>query len=268
MTATLVLFALTVTPGGFVLKDIGDDQLARTAADEFEAGVKFRHDTALARPRFRESARMYDELWRRGFRNPDLALNRAHAHRLAGNLPASVAALHEGLSVARWDRPLQVALEDARGAVGYPLVGDLAAQCRPTPRATVGTRMSPVEAWGIAALLWLLACGGVARFAMTRNGWWLAFAGAWCAALALLGGLWLQDHRHRQRETADPLVVVTDDVVLRKGNADTFPARLEPKLPRGVEARELTRRGGWVQVRLAGGAIGWLPAASTLKVGE
>jgi acyl-coenzyme A synthetase/AMP-(fatty) acid ligase len=103
---------------------------------------------------------------------------------------------------------------------------------------------------------------------MTRAGWWLAFAGLMLAALALLGGLWWQDDRQRRREAAEPLVIVTQDATLRRGNAEGYPARLDAKLPRGVEARALTRRGGWVQVRLAGGAIGWLPATATLKVDD
>ena len=99
---------------------------------------------------------------------------------------------------------------------------------------------------------------------MTRAGGWLAFAGFWLAGLALLGGLWWHDWRHRSHDESRPLVVVRDDVMLRKGNADGYPARLEPRLPRGVEARELTRRGGWVQVELAGGAVGWLPEAAVI----
>jgi len=245
----------------------GADVLA-AAESAFAQGVALRQDAAKARPAFARAAAGYDELWRRGHHNPDLALNRADAHRLAGNLPRAVAALHEGLAVARWSRPLQVALEDARSAVSYPLVGDLAAQCRLTPPATIGTRMSPADAWFAAGALWLLACVGVARFAMTRAGWWLAFAGLAVAALALLGGLWLQDER--RREQAGPLVVLTQDVTLRRGNAEGYPARLDAKLPRGVEARELTRRGGWVQVELAGGAVGWLPegAVLTLTAGD
>ena len=58
------------------------------------------------------------------------------------------------------------------------------------------------------------------------------------------------------------------DAVLRKGNSAGYPARLEPKLPRGVEARKLGERGGWVQVRLAGGAVGWLPASAVMNLGE
>ena len=257
-----ILFAIAPTS----TTDGADTELLAATESAFVQATALRHDAAKARPAFARAAAGYDELWRRGHHNPDLALNRADAHRLAGNLPRAVAALHEGLAVARWSRPLQVALEDAHSAVSYPLVGDLAAQCRPTPPATIGTRMSPADAWFAAGALWLLACVGVARFAMTRAGWWLAFAGLAVAALALLGGLWLQDER--RREQAGPLVVLTQDVTLRRGNAEGYPARLDAKLPRGVEARALTRRGGWVQVQLAGGVIGWVPATATLHIGE
>ncbi len=243
-------------------------QVLAAAERAFDEGTRHRNDSAKARPAFARAAAAYDDLWRRGARNPDLALNRANAHRLAGNLPGAIVALDEGLAEARWSRPLQVAREDARSAVGYPIHSDLAAKCRPAPPTGISVRMSPAEAWGIAALLWLLACAGVARFAMTRALGWIAFAGTWLAALALLGGLWLQDHRYRERQNEYPPVVVADDVFLRKGNADSFPVRLEgaPKLPRGVEARELTRRGGWVQIQLAGGVVGWIPASSVLKI--
>jgi hypothetical protein len=261
-----VLVLLAVAP--LSPADGTDADLLASAEQAFAQGAALRQDAAKARPAFARAAAGYDELWRRGHHSPELALDRANAHRLAGDLPRAIAALHEGLAVARWSRPLQVALEDARSGVSYPLVGDLAAQCRPTPAATVGTRMSPAEAWLAAGVLWLLTWIGIARFAMTRAGWWLAFAGLMLAALALLGGLWWQDDRQRRREAAEPLVIVTQDATLRRGNAEGYPARLDAKLPRGVEARALTRRGGWVQVRLAGGAIGWLPATATLKVDD
>jgi hypothetical protein len=263
----LILATLLLTASGVVASPPAapDSDVLAAAEQAFAEGVTHRDDSAKARPAFAQAAAAYDELWQRGHRDPDLALNRANARRLAGNLPGAIAALNEGLAVARWDRPLQIALEDARSAVGYPLVGDLATQCRPAPSKTIGTRLPPSEAWPIAALLWLLACGGVARFVMTRSAWWLVFVGVWLAALALFGGLWLQDYRQRQRENAEPLVVVADDVILRRGNADTYPMRLDVKLPKGVEARELTHRGGWVQIRLASGVVGWLPEPSVLR---
>jgi hypothetical protein len=270
MMASIILFALTIAPNGYVLSSAFDDTLVSLAANEFEQGKKWRHDAAKARPRFREAARLYDELWRRGVRDPNLALNRANARRLAGDLPGAILALNEGLSAARWNRPLQMALEDARAAVAYPASSDLVTRCRPLPSTTIGTRLSPFEAWIIAALFWFLACGGLARFAMTRAGWWLVFAGVWLTALAVLGGLWLQDDRISARHHEHALIVVADDVALRKGNSESYPLRLDgvAKLPKGVEARELTRRGGWVQIRLADGVIGWIPEAAALKTGE
>lgn len=266
MNASIVLFASTIGPAGYVLDTAFDDTLVSLAANEFEEGQKFRLDAAKARPRFRQSARLYDELWRRGWRDPNLALNRASARRLAGDLPGAIMALNEGLEAARWSRPLQVALEDARSAVAYPVHGDLAIQCRPMPTATIGSRMSPFEARLIAAVCWLLVCGGVARFAMHRAGWWLAFAGVWLAALALLAALWVRDDRVHARATEYPLVVVANDVYLRRGNSEAFPPRLDgaARLPRGIETRELSRRGGWIQVQLAGGVIGWIPESSAL----
>jgi hypothetical protein len=259
----LVGFVLSSSPGSRESAGLPDEALLLLAEHSFAQGTSLRNDSSQARPAFARAAIGYDELWRRGYHDPALAINRAHAHELAGDLPRAIAALHEGLDAARWSRPLQAALESARAAVAYPLTGDLASQCRVAAAATISSRMSPREAWIVAGLLWLLMCGSLARFAMTRRKCWLTGTGLATVLLAALGVMWLQDWR--EREAAEPLVIVSEDVLLRKGNADAFPARLTPRLPRGVEARELSRRGGWVQVRLAGGAIGWLPETAIVR---
>src|SRR5262249_59513811 len=81
-----------------------------------------------------------------------------------------------------------------------------------------------------------------------------------------LGGCGGRDAQQRERDEARRRGIVREDVALRKGNATSYPARFAPKLPRGVEARELPRRGGWVQVELAGGAVGWLPGGAVLTL--
>ena len=239
---------------------------AHRAEAAFAAGVEARGDADAARTHFRSAAAEYDFVWNAGFHNPAVGLNRARARRLAGDLPGAIAALHEALALARYDRTLQVDLDDARAAVAYPLAGELAGQCRPDPVRTVGARMSAAEAFLLAGVFALAAGLAAARYAMTRTPGWLGVGGLALAALVALGGLWWQDERDRSRREAFPLVVVVDEAFLRRGNAESYPPRLEPKLPRGVEARELGRRGGWVQVELAGGAAGWLPESAVLPV--
>lgn len=243
-----------------------DDVLQAAAERAFTQGVDSRSDGVAARADFARAASAYDELWQRGYHNPELAVNRARSRRLAGDLPGTIAVLHEGLAAARYSRPLQVELEDARAAVAYPLDGELAAQCRPQPAGTIGTRMSPAEAYLAAGVLWLGVCLAVVRFAMTHAAGWVVLAGAGLAALGALGALWLQDARQREQDAARPIVILREPTFLRKGNAETWDPRLEPRLPAGVEARELTRRGGWVQVELAGGVVGWLPDMAVIGI--
>ena len=265
MIASGLFLALTLSPGlalspsNAVVAGLSDEDMLGRTEGAFARGTQHRDDADTAREWFAAAARGYDELWRRGHHNPALALNRARAHRLAGNLPTALAALYDGLAVTRYDRPLQVALEDARSAVAYPHDGELAAQCRPKPAGGISSRMAPAEAFLAAGLFWLLACLGVARFAMTRVPGWLMFTAIGLVCLAVLGGLWWQDWRRQTAQRDRPLVIVTNDAALKTGNGETWPDRLKSKLPRGVEGRELARRGGWVQVELAGGAVGWLP---------
>ena len=273
MTSAFLIFSLVLSPSSSDLALIGlsnrkaDETILEESEQAFAAGVAARNDAAVARRHFLEAARGYDELLVRGCRNPALASNRSRAHRLAGDLPRAIAAIHDGLAVARYDRPLQVELEDARSAVAYSH-DDLAALCRPRPTGGIGTRMSPLEALLAAGLLWLFACLGVARFAMTRVPHWIIASGVALLALLILGGMWWQDARRQTRERARPLLIVKDDSSLKLGNGESWPDRLKWRLPRGVEARELTRRGGWVQVELAGGTVGWLPEASTIGAAQ
>jgi hypothetical protein len=271
MTTASLMVALILTPslGSSAhpgpLADVPDAEVLAGAEHAFGEGVAHRGDSDAARPKFREAARGYDELWGRGHHNPALALDRARAHRLAGDLPGSIAAFHDGLAVARYDRRLQAGLEDARNAVQYPLEGDLAVRCRPRPGHTIGTRMSCAEAYIAAGIGWALVCCGLVRYAITRLPGALVFSGVWIVALGLLGGLWASDWRRVTQENALPRVIVVRDVVLRRGNGDAYPPRLDARLPAGVEARERTRRGGWVQVELTGGDVGWLPETVLLE---
>ncbi len=232
----------------------------------FAEGASLRGDSAKARIAFAKAAAAYDALWRAGYQTPELAINRSRAHRLAGNLPHGIAALHEGLAVARYSRRLQRELDDARAAVQYPLDGELLRQAQPPPIRGWSSRFSPADRWLGAGLLWFLLWFGVAQFLMTRRAIWLVLSLLGSVVLLVGGILWWTDERRLQEEESLQLLIVKEDTILRRGNAGVYPPRLEAALPPGAEVRALTRRGGWVQVQLAGGAVGWLPEGVVLAV--
>jgi hypothetical protein len=116
----------------------------------------------------------------------------------------------------------------------------------------------------VSGAFWLLACGLFAWWRTSRNPGILPAVGIALAVPLVIGVLWWQDAKHRERTESRPLVIVREDIELRKGNAEKFELRFAQRLPKGVEARELSRRGGWVQVELAGGAVGWLPEKSVI----
>jgi hypothetical protein len=60
------------------------------------------------------------------------------------------------------------------------------------------------------------------------------------------------------------VVIARDGVLLRRGNGVVFPPRYDTPVNRGVEGRLRFERGGWVQIELSGGEIGWVPRAAVL----
>ena len=66
----------------------------------------------------------------------------------------------------------------------------------------------------------------------------------------------------------DWVVTATPDTPFRTGNSSEYPPRLEHPLPAGVELRRLAERGGWVQVQLNGGPVGWVPRDHIIIVGS
>lgn len=255
MSATLLALALIAgqAPGA------DDEESARRS---YRLGAERREDAQSARPHFARAASEYETLWDRGSRSPELAQSRARAEFLAGHLPEAIAAAHAGLRLAPHHAGLQRDLETYRDAVALP-PGE---RLRPARIAGVRARLSEWDLLDLTAIgLGLVGLGAAKRF--TAGSVWatpVAIAGALglivCAALAGKRAL------EERADLASPIWILRSDEPLRKGNGDSHPARLESALPRGAEVRELSARGGWVQVQLAGGAIGWLPEDRLIPV--
>ncbi len=252
MTLAVLLVLLLPTADGT------DLELAGRAETAFQDGVKLRAKGEHALDQFRTAAVCYEELRRRGIENAELEQNLGNAYYLADDLPRAILAYRRGLRRAPLDPTLRDCLSEAREQVVYP---DNTVFGRP---ALLATRPF-LPGWlnncllAAAALLYAAGCTMVARLLMVRRWRWLVGGTVALLAAGLLTWFLGQYARTLAAEDAHPLVVIAEDgVLLRKGDGLAFPPRYDTVVNRGVEARLLFERDGWVQIELSGGEVGWV----------
>jgi tetratricopeptide (TPR) repeat protein len=254
-SSPLLLFSSALSP-------LSDREVLERAEAEFEEGVHLRQARDQAQPHFRNAAGYLDELRQRGVRNAALYRNLGNAYLLADDLPHAILSYRRGLLLAPNDLDLRDSLAEARERVAYPASGDLG-----RPRSDDRPPWLPHLRFNwlmfAAVTCYVLGCVGVTRWRMVRRGRLLSVG---LLALLLAGVLsgWLMLRAEEWRESEEhPLVVIArDGVLLRRGNGAAFPPRYDTPVNRGVEGRLVINRGGWVQIELSGGQIGWVPRAA------
>jgi hypothetical protein len=253
------LIALLFAADPSVPATVPDRELAERAEAEFAEGVRLRQAAEQARPHFRAAAEAFDELRRRGARNPTLYRNLGNACLLADDLPGAILSYRRGLRLAPYDRALRANLDAARERVVYPPYSNFGRPSR-DPRPPWLPRL-PAEWLAItAAAGYVLAWVFLTRWLMTRRGRLLLAAALLLVVAVGLSGVVVVLARGEQDQEAHPLVVIAQDgVLLRRGDGLAFPPRYETPVNRGVEARLLFERGAWLQIELSGGEVGWVP---------
>jgi tetratricopeptide (TPR) repeat protein len=244
--------------------DLSERELLERAESAFEEGARLRLEADKARPHFREATNDFDELRRRGVHNALLYRNLGHAYLLAGDLPRAILSYQRGLRLAPNDFALRQALAEARERVVYPASGSLG---RPRDDSRPPWLPIPRAEWLLvgAGLCYVVACAALTRWLMVRHARLLGVA-LFSVMLAMGLAAWLLVRVQEERERDEhPLVVIAQDgVLLRRGNGPAFPPRYIQPVNRGVEARRLFERDGWVQIELSGGEIGWVPRDAVL----
>jgi hypothetical protein len=233
--------------------------LIAQAEHQYHVGLETRADAAQAGPHFREAAATYERLRELGVHNPLLARNLAQAHLLAGDLAESIRAYHLGLRMAPYDKDLQAGLAYAREQIQYPTIGNLGASCRPRERRSL-LEFASADTFGAAAALgYLMAMLAFARAWMTRRaGSWISGSLLLAASIVMVSWTWWEEQCIADVNRLPLVIVAENGTPLHRGNGEDYPLRLNDKLPAGVEMRVLAERGGWLQVQLAGGEVGWV----------
>jgi tetratricopeptide (TPR) repeat protein len=256
VVASLILLFAAEAPS---LPDLSEAQLAARAEAAFQEGRRLRDNDESGQKEFQTAAASYEELRRRGVGNADLYRNLGHAYVLADDLPHAILSFRRGLRLAPHDSGLHRSLAGAREMVVYPAgsaLGRPAVEWRPPWLPRVASH------WLFLAglLCYSGLCLSVTRWLMTRRGRLLVSAAVCLLLFSALTWTPLSAERRRAAEAEQTLVVIADDgVLLRKGDGLAYPPRYETPLNRGVEARLVHERPGWVQIEMAGGEIGWAP---------
>lgn len=246
-----------------------ETNLLALAETEYRIGLEMRGDAARARPHFERAAVAYEELWQQGQRNLALARNMAQAHFLAGDLARAIRAYHLGMRMAAHDPDLRAGLAFARDQVRFPVNGNLAKEAAYHDRRTF-LHHGPAWLFGaLAAGVYLIAALLIARGWMSRRPLWWGLGGFLAVISIMMAGAVLWEDKHLADENALPIVIVLGDgAPLHRGNGREFPLRIAETLPEGTEMIVLIERGGWYQVRLGGGAIGWVEASRVIAVDQ
>ena len=264
MFGACFLIALLPNAEPVARPELSERELLERAESAFAEGVRLRQEADKARPHFRAAASDFDELRRRGVQNARLYRNLGHAYLLAGDLPRAILSYQRGLRLAPNDFALRQSLTEARERVMYPASGTLG---RPHDDPRPPWLPNPRTEWLLigAGVCYALACAALTRWLMVRR---VRLLGIALLSLMLAMGLaaWLLVRVEEEREWGEhPLVVIArDSVLLRRGNGTAFPPRYDTPVNRGVEARRLFERDGWLQIELSGGEIGWVPREAVL----
>jgi hypothetical protein len=111
-----------------------------------------------------------------------------------------------------------------------------------------------------AFAFWVLAS---TRLFRRGAGWNLGLAGAGLLAMLFLGSLLVEARSLRR---VRPGVVVSPEVVARKGDSDAYEPSFKEPLHAGMEFELVEDRGGWYRVELPDKRQCWLPSASVEMV--
>ena len=233
-------------------------QILSEAMTAYDAGVAaLRVDREQAAQSFADSTRRFEQLVNDEVDNGRLHYNLANAYLQLDKVGQAILHYRVAEQYIPGDRNLRHNLRYARSRVrshiadsgGRALSGAVLALHRET---TLRARFRVFLAAYV--LCWILLTVNL----LTPRPWfrWPAIVAAvvWIACGGSVGADLLGAGQSRQG------VVLTDDVVIRKGNSEGFERQFREPLHQGVEFRVLERRTGWLSIELADGKTGWIRA--------
>lgn len=233
---------------------IGDLQRAQEAYDRGVSLKSTKPDEARAS--FAEAGQLWQAAVNAGADNASIHFNLGNAFVQAGDLGRGITAYVRAQRLAPLDRAIAANLATARSDVATPIAGDGSGDWSAIAWWRVLSQST--RAW-ISVVAWLAFWTAIALpflgVRIAHRGWRILRATSLVVAL-VAGGSVIAD---RWMTASRPLaVVVSPEVVLRKGNGEGFEPQVAETLSPGIECLVLEARPGWLRIRLADGTEGWV----------
>ena len=232
--------------------------LQEAQADYDTGTAELKSDPAGAIAAFRSSAERFQMLVDDGIQNGELFYDLGNAWYQAGDLGRSIASYLRAQRLMPDDPRLEANLAWARSVVRPQIASD-------DHEALLRRLAFWHDGWSLQTRLmvfagfWLLLWGALLVRALRRYQGWNYLSGVAALVAALLGGSILLDMSSSR--TSATGVLVGDDVVIRKGNAESFQPQFEEPMQQGVEFKVLEQRPDWLHIELNNGSSGWIPAS-------
>lgn len=234
------------------------ERLLAEASTAFNRGKELeRSDPAGASEAFAEAVSRYEALVDAGVRNGRLFYNLGNAELQRGRLGAAILNYRRAQELIPGDRRLQENLRVARELCRTQIPPRGSSEfVRTLFFLHYHTSLRTRFAAGLACyvLFWLVL---ILRLYAPRLPV-RALAGVLAAAWVGLGISVLVDWQVEGREQAG--VVLADEVIVRKGDSETYDPKFQQPLHEGTEFTVLESRGDWLLIELADGKTGWIPA--------
>lgn len=245
------IVALTLATSGVGFAETDDLRHAFEGANRAFAAAKSQEE-------FREVAARLESLRENGGECGDVLFNLGNAWFRAGEIGRAIASYREAERYLAGDPFLAANLAEARRI----------AEVTP-PEPALSDRLLFWRSWLsypaaahcalaltlLAFVLCVLARWGVRRVVVASR----LSVGLAALALAVFA---LEFRRHEWIRRG---VVVADEVVARKGDAESYGPAFTAPLKEGQELRVLDSRGGWARVQLASGIDGWVPEDALIE---
>ena len=229
--------------------------LMEAQAEYDEAAKMLRTNPAEAASAFRRAAAEFQLLVDDGIQNGELYYDLGNAWYQAGDLGHAIANYLRAERLMPDDPRLDANLSYARSQVRPQITDD-------GHVALLRKLVFWHDAWGLRwrllgfGLAWIILWGAlVVRSVRHYPGWnYLAGTAAACSLLLGVSAMWdiSIDSGHTRG------VLVGDQVIVRKGNAESFSPQFEEPINRGVEFEVLEERPDWLHIELGNGEKGWI----------